>query len=103
MELSKNLLVPIVPKSHDVIETNFLALLNDRIEHGVVEILTVLPINVPHLHNGNHVLCHQFGVPDDGLVEVSMEVTLKPCLKPLTLEVAIHVLLPLLPHFKSIL
>jgi hypothetical protein len=98
MELRKNLLVPIVPKAHDVIETNFLALLNDRIEHGVVEVLIVLPINVPHFHNGHYVLCHQLGIPNDGLVEIPMEVTPKPFLKPLTLEVAIHILLPLLPH-----
>jgi hypothetical protein len=29
MELSKNFFVPIVPKSHDIIEPNFLALVND--------------------------------------------------------------------------
>jgi hypothetical protein len=62
MELSKNLLVPIVAKAHDVIETNFLALLNDGTEHGVVEVLIVLPINVHHIHNGHHVLCNQLGV-----------------------------------------
>jgi hypothetical protein len=104
MELSKSLLVPIVPKAHAVIETNFLALFNDGIEHGVVvEVLIVLPINIPHLHNGYHVLCHQLRVSNDGLVEIPMEVTPKPCLKPLTLELVIHILLPLLPHCKSIL
>jgi hypothetical protein len=36
MELSKNFLIPIVPKTHDVIETNFLAFVNDGVEHGVV-------------------------------------------------------------------
>jgi hypothetical protein len=36
MELSKNFFVPIVPKSHDVIEANFLALVNNGVEHGVV-------------------------------------------------------------------
>jgi hypothetical protein len=36
MELSKNFFVPIVPKTHDVIEANFLALVNNRVEHGVV-------------------------------------------------------------------
>jgi hypothetical protein len=36
MELSKNFLIPIVPKSHDVIEADFLALVNDGVEHSVV-------------------------------------------------------------------
>jgi hypothetical protein len=36
MELSKNFFVPIVPKTHDIIESNFLALVNDGVEHGVV-------------------------------------------------------------------
>jgi hypothetical protein len=36
MELSKNFFVPIIPKSQDIIEINFLALVNDGVEHGVV-------------------------------------------------------------------
>jgi hypothetical protein len=36
MELSKNFFVPIVSKAHDVIESNLLALVNNRVEHGVV-------------------------------------------------------------------
>jgi hypothetical protein len=36
MELSKDFFIPIIPKSHDIIETNFLALVNDGVEHGVV-------------------------------------------------------------------
>jgi hypothetical protein len=36
MELSKNFFIPIIPKSHDVIEANFLALVNDGVEHSVV-------------------------------------------------------------------
>jgi hypothetical protein len=98
MELSKNFLVPIVPKAHDVIETNLLALFNHGVKHDVVEVLIVFPINVPHLHNAHHVLCHQLWIPDDGLVEVPMEITPKPCLKPFTLEITIYILLPLLPH-----
>jgi hypothetical protein len=92
MELSKNCFVPIVPKTHDVIETNLLALLNHGVEQGVVEVLIVVPINVPHLHNGHHVLCHQLWIPDDGLVEVPMEITPKPCLKPFTLKIMIYIL-----------
>jgi hypothetical protein len=56
MELSKNLLVPIIPKPHEIIETNLLALLNHGVEHSVVEFFIVLPINIPHLHNRSHVL-----------------------------------------------
>jgi hypothetical protein len=92
MELSKNCFVPIVPKTHDVIETNLLALLNHGVEQGVVEVLIVVPFNVPHLHNGHHVLCHQLWIPDDGLVEVPMEITPKPCLKPFTLKIMIYIL-----------
>jgi hypothetical protein len=51
MELCKNFFIPIIPKSHDIIETNLLALLNHGVEHGVVEFFIVFPINVPHLHN----------------------------------------------------
>jgi hypothetical protein len=98
MEVSKNFLVPVVPKTHDVIETNLLALLNHGVEHSVVEVLIVLPINLPHLHNGHHVLCHQLRILNDNLEEIPMEVTPKPCLTPFTLEVAIHILLPLPPH-----
>jgi hypothetical protein len=36
MELSKDFFIPIIPKSHDIIEANFLALVNDGVEHGVV-------------------------------------------------------------------
>jgi hypothetical protein len=36
MELSKNFFVPIIPKSHDIIETNFLAFVSDGVAHGVV-------------------------------------------------------------------
>jgi hypothetical protein len=56
VELSKNFFVPIVPKTHDVIEANLLALVNDRVEYGVVELFIILPINVLHWHNGSHVL-----------------------------------------------
>jgi hypothetical protein len=56
MELGENFFVPIIPKPHEIIETNLLALLNHRVEHGVVEVLIVLPIDVPHLHNWSHVL-----------------------------------------------
>jgi hypothetical protein len=57
MELSKNFFVSIIPKSHEVIETNLLALLNNGVEHGVVELFIVFPINIPHLHNWSHVFC----------------------------------------------
>jgi hypothetical protein len=56
MELSKDFFVPIVSKAHDVIEANLLALINDRVEYGVVKLFIVLPINVLHWHNGSHVL-----------------------------------------------
>jgi hypothetical protein len=36
MELSKDFFIPIVPKSHDIIVANFLAFVNDGVEHGVV-------------------------------------------------------------------
>jgi hypothetical protein len=57
MELCKNFFVPIVPKSHDIIEPGLLALVNHGVEHGVVEFFIVFPINVPHLYNWSHVLC----------------------------------------------
>jgi hypothetical protein len=98
MELRKNFYVPIVPKPHNVIETNLLALLNHGVEHGVVEVLIILPINVPHLHNRHHILCNQLWIPGDSLIEVPMEVTPKPCLKPFTLEITVDILLPLLSH-----
>jgi hypothetical protein len=78
MKLSENLFVPIVAKTHNVIEPHLLALLNHGVEHGVVEIFIVFPINIPHLHNGRHVFGNQLRVPYDGLVEISMEVTPKP-------------------------
>jgi hypothetical protein len=56
MKLRKNLLVPIIPKPHEIIETNLLTLLNHGVEHDVVEFFILLPINVPHLHNWSHVL-----------------------------------------------
>jgi hypothetical protein len=56
MELSKNLLVPIIPKPHEIIETNLLALLNHGVEHDVVEFFIVLPINILHFHYWSHVL-----------------------------------------------
>jgi hypothetical protein len=96
--MSKNFFVPIVPKPHNVIETNLLALLNHGVEYGVVEVLIALLINEPHLHNGHHILCHKLWIPDDGLVEVPMEITPKSCLKPFTLEITIYIILPLLPH-----
>jgi hypothetical protein len=46
MELSKNLLVPIIPKPHEIIETNLLALFNHEVEHDVVEFFIVLPITI---------------------------------------------------------
>jgi hypothetical protein len=57
MKLSKNFLVPIIPKSHEIIETNLLALLDHGVEHGVVEFFIVFPINIPNLNNWSHVLC----------------------------------------------
>jgi hypothetical protein len=78
MKLSENLLVPIVAKTHNVIEPHFFALLNHGVEHGVVKIFIVFSINIPHLHNGHHVLGNQLGVPYDGLVEILMEITPKP-------------------------
>jgi hypothetical protein len=57
MELYKNFFVPIIPKSHEIIKTNLLALLDHGVEHGVVEFFIVFPINIPHLHNWSHVLC----------------------------------------------
>jgi hypothetical protein len=36
MELSKDFFIPIIHKSHDINEANFLALANDGVEHGVV-------------------------------------------------------------------
>jgi hypothetical protein len=56
MELSKNLLVPIIPKPHEIIETKLLALLNHGVEHGVVEFFVVLLINILHLHYWSHVI-----------------------------------------------
>jgi hypothetical protein len=56
MELSKDFFVPIVPKTHDVVEPNLLALVNHRVEHGIVKLLVILPINILHWHNGSHVL-----------------------------------------------
>jgi hypothetical protein len=62
MKLSENLFVLIVAKTHNVIERHFLALLNHGVGHGVVEVFIIFPIDVPHLHNGHHVLGNQFGV-----------------------------------------
>jgi hypothetical protein len=56
MELGENFFVPIIPKPHEIIKANLLALLNHGVEHGVVEVLIVLLIDVTHLHNWSHVL-----------------------------------------------
>jgi hypothetical protein len=45
MKLSKNLLIPVIPKTHDIIKTKFSAFCNFFIEERVIESLKVSPIH----------------------------------------------------------
>jgi hypothetical protein len=78
MELSQNLLIPIIAKTHDIKEAHLFTLLNNLIEHRIVELLIVLPINVLHLHNRNFVLVLHGRTPNQCEVEILMKVAPKP-------------------------
>jgi hypothetical protein len=78
MDFSQYLLFLIVAKAHKIKQTHLLALLNDFIEHWVVELLIVLPINEPHLHNRNFVLIFHGRTSYHCEIEVMMKVAPKP-------------------------
>jgi hypothetical protein len=68
MKPSKDLLIPIISKAHDVIEPKLLTLCNYLIEKWIVELFKVCPINV--LARDNRCLSL---AQDHGGVEVLME------------------------------
>ncbi|PUZ60476.1 hypothetical protein GQ55_4G130600 [Panicum hallii var. hallii] len=83
MKLSKDLLIPIISKAHDVMEPKLLALCNRLIEKWIVELLKVLA-------RDNRCLSL---AQDHGGVEVLMELAPKSSFQIFYLLILIHVLL----------
>jgi hypothetical protein len=88
VKLSKDLLIPIISKAHDVIKPKLLALCNCLIEEWIVELLKVCPIHILARDNWSLALAHDYKG-----VEILMELTPKSSFQVFCLLIFIHVLL----------
>jgi hypothetical protein len=88
VKLSKDLLISVVPKAHDVINPEFLALCNCLVEEWIVELLKVCPIHILVRNNWSLTLAH-----DGRGVEILMQLTPKSSFQVFCLLILIHVLL----------
>jgi hypothetical protein len=98
VKLSKNLLIPIIPKSHDVIETKFLALCNSLIEKWVIHLLKIGPINILARDNRSFALAH-----NNRGVEILMQLTLKSPFQIFSLLILVNILLTCIRKSHSLL
>jgi hypothetical protein len=88
VKLSKCLLIPIIPKPQDVIETEFLALCNGLIEEWVIDPLKICLVNILARDNRSLALAH-----DNRGVEILMQLTPKSPFQVFGLLILVHVLL----------
>jgi hypothetical protein len=86
--LSKDLLIPIIPKAHDVIKPKFLALCNCLIEEWIVELLKVCPIDILARDNWSLALAHDYRG-----VEILMQLTPKSSFQVFCLLIFMHIVL----------
>jgi hypothetical protein len=86
--LSKYLLIPIIPKPYDVMETKFLAICNGLIEEWVIHLLKICLVNILARDNRSLALAH-----DNRGVEILMQLTPKSPFQVFRLLILVHVLL----------
>jgi hypothetical protein len=98
VKLSKYLLIPIIPKPHDVIETKFLALGNGLIEEWIIHLLKISPINILARDNRSFALAH-----DNRGVEILMQLTPKSPFQILSLLILVYILLTCISESHSLL
>jgi hypothetical protein len=98
VKLSKNLLIPIIPKTHDVIKTEFLALGNSLIKEWIIHPLKIIPINILARNNGSFALAH-----DNGGVEILMQLTPKSPFQIFSLLILVNILLACIRKSHSLL
>jgi hypothetical protein len=97
VKLSNYLLIPIIPKPHDVIETKLLALCNGLIEEWVVHPLKICPVNILARDNRSLALARDNRslalAHDNRGVEILMQLTPKSPFQVFGLLILLHVLL----------
>jgi hypothetical protein len=89
MELVKDLFIPIIPKTHDIIETELSALCNRFIEEWIIESLKVSPIHILARDNW----CLALAQNHRG-IEILMQLTTKPSFQIFCLLILIHIFCP---------
>jgi hypothetical protein len=77
-----------IPKSHDVIESKFLALCNSLIEKWIIHLLKISPVNILARDNRSFALAH-----NNRGVEILMQLTPKSPFQVLGLLILVHILL----------
>ena len=88
MKLSQDFLIPIISKTHDVIELHFLALIHSFNEKWIIHVFIIFPIHILARDNGCTRLTHH-----NCGIEVLMKLSPKMPLKAFTLVILAYFLL----------